>query len=137
MSHENQRTCEQCKQIYRQPMYMVTPDPRCNDHERIIIAAQIKCTCSDDMEIEGEVNAADLSNFKPIIRELIYKKLKSDKNGIPVIDPVRINNCDCVMFVTGFSKETFKNWMALDLLTVEQFRKHIENKNITVEEIRI
>jgi hypothetical protein len=131
--------CEQCSHLHHFPMYMITPgsNNKSNADDRIIVAARIKCTCMDDMVPDHEINAADLSNLKPEIRQLIYNRIKAHDKSIPIIDPERINECDCVMFITGFSKTVFNSWMSLDLLTVEQLYSHIQDKNITVEEIRI
>lgn len=145
MTERKNRNCSrsQCQQLYRHPLYIVTPAPNStrargnNGDERVIVAAQLKCTCSDDIHINGEVNAADLCNLKPKLRWLIYNHINSSKSHIPVIDPERINSCTSVTFITGFSRKIFRSWMALDLLTVEQFTRHIENKDITIEEVRI
>ncbi len=142
MTDTNKRYCKQCQSLIQHPMFMIAPvslkdKSNNNGVEKVLIAARITCTCSEDIRVESDVNAADLSNLKPEIRRLIYERISSQKNNLPVIDPERINECDCVMFVTGFSKSKFANWMALDLLELDQFYSYIEEKIIRIEEIRI
>jgi len=140
---KNHRTCDLCQTLTKHPMYMISPytdsksNPEIESEERILIAAQIKCTCVGDMKIDKDVNAADLNDLKPEIRQLIYNRIVSNKNNIPIIDPEKISNCDRVVFITDFSKKLFKNWMALDLLTTTQLREYIDLKAVTIEEVRI
>lgn len=143
MIKTNAKTCRLCQGVYRHPVFMITPSPGIafnNGHpngQKLLLAAQMKCTCSQGIHPEYSWNGADLSDMTEQLRGVIFAKLEQDHKSIPVIDPDDINKSDHLDFVVDFDKALFKNWLAIDLISVDMFNEYIEQNKIKVDRVTI
>jgi hypothetical protein len=104
---------------------------------RTMIAGRFRFGNQDSIHAAGGINSFDLDNLKLEVKQAIYKKLKEENSNIPLIDSGIINDSDHIIFVTGFDKNHFPSWTALDLLTVSQFHRYVDRGLISIEKTAI
>ena len=142
MNDVSTKTCNLCRGILRHPLFMIVPSAGGNSDSdswnghKLLVAARMKCTCRDGITVEHERNGADLNDMSGNVRRAILAGIRNNR-GIPVIDPDHINESDHLILVVDFDKGMFRNWLALDLISVEMFDEHIRDRKISVEKVTI
>lgn len=143
MNKLDTKACYFCRGVLRHPMLIMIPSVADNhslnirSNQKLLIAAQMKCSCREGIGAEHDCNGADLSDMTDRVRGALLTALEDDKRRIPVIDPENINDCGFLTFIVAFDLDIFKTWLALDLISVDMFDEYIRKNQISIERVAI